>query len=121
VPTPWLQRRELKSKSGHTIVFDDLPANEALTLESQGGHKIVLDDSAISTQISIKDSGHTLSIVLDTQTGKVSISSSVGQVAISAPVGKVSVDAAAIDVTATGTLSLKGSNVVIKGGSVRIN
>jgi uncharacterized protein involved in type VI secretion and phage assembly len=122
VATPRLERRELRSKSGHRIVFDDLTANEALTLESQGGHKIVLDDSAFSTEISISDSSHNLSIVLDSQSGKITIKSSVGQIAVSAPAGRISLDAAAIDVKATGTLTLKGgASVVVKGAAVRIN
>lgn len=120
--SPRLERRELKSKSGHRIVFDDLTANQALTLQSQGGHKIVLDDAAAGARISIQDSGHSLSIVIDTQSGKISIASKAGQVEVSAPVGKISLDATAIDVHAKGVLNLKGeSSVVITGGTVKIN
>jgi uncharacterized protein involved in type VI secretion and phage assembly len=122
VPSPWLKRSELRSKSGHKIVFDDLVVNESLTLESQGGHTIVLDDSAVSTEISISDSTHNLKIVLDSESGKITISSTVGQIAVSAPAGKISLDAAAVDVHATGTLTLKGDTaVVVRGTAVRIN
>jgi uncharacterized protein involved in type VI secretion and phage assembly len=122
VPTPLLKRSELRSSSGHKVVFDDLLVNESLTFESQGGHKIVLDDSPVSTEISISDSSHNLKIVLDSQTGKINISTTLGQIALSAPLGKISLDAAAIDVHATGALTLKGdATVVVKGTSVRIN
>ena len=120
--TPRLDRRELRSKSGHRIIFDDLVANRALTLQSQGGHKLVLDDSVASTEISITDSSHNLSIVLDTHTGKITISTKLGQIALSAPVGKISLDAAAVSLHATGTLTLKGdTSVAINGTSVSIN
>jgi uncharacterized protein involved in type VI secretion and phage assembly len=120
--TPRLERRELRSKSGHRLVFDDLIANESLTLQSQGGHKLVLDDSVASTEISITDSSHNLSIVLDTRTGKISITTRLGQIALSAPAGRISIDAAAVNVHATGTLTLKGdASVIVNGMSVKIN
>jgi hypothetical protein len=60
--------------------------------------------------------------VLDSKTGKVSISTQQGQIALSAPAGQVSVDAATVDVHAKGTLNLSGdAGVVIKGATVRIN
>jgi uncharacterized protein involved in type VI secretion and phage assembly len=121
-PTPRLERRELRSKSGHRVVFDDLAANEALTLQSQGGHKFKLDDGSASPHISIQDSTGSLSIVIDSQSGKISISSQTGQVEVSAPAGAISLSAPSIDVHATGVLSLKGdSSVVINGGMVKIN
>jgi uncharacterized protein involved in type VI secretion and phage assembly len=120
--TPRLERRELRSKSGHRLVFDDLVANESLTLQSQGGHKLVLDDSVASTEISLTDSSHNLSIVLDTRTGKISITTQLGQIALSAPAGRISLDAAAVNVHATGTLTLKGdASVIVNGTSVKIN
>lgn len=120
--TPRLERRELRSKSGHRIVFDDLTGNQSLTFQSQGGHKVVLDDSVASTQISITDSAHNLSVVLDSRSGKITVSTSLGQIALSAPAGKISLDAAAVSVHATGTLTLKGdTSVVVNGKSVKIN
>jgi phage baseplate assembly protein gpV len=120
--TPRLERRELRSKSGHRIVFDDLSAMESLTLESQGGHKIVLDDSAAAREIKIEDSSKNLSIVLDTDSGNISVSSKLGNLDISAPVGSISLGAANIDIRAKGTLQLKGeSSVVVTGGTVRLN
>ena len=120
--TPELQRRELRSKTGHGIVFDDFTGMESLTFESQGGHEIVLDDTAGAMKISITDSSDTLSIVLDTITGKISITTDVGQISLSAPAGQISLDAAAINVHATGMLTLKGdASVVVNGASVKIN
>jgi uncharacterized protein involved in type VI secretion and phage assembly len=120
--TPRLDKRELRSKSGHRVVFDDLIANEALTLESQGGHTIVLDDSVASTQIKIQDSTGMLSIVIDTQSHKIAISSTAGTIEVSAPGGALKLDATAIDVHATGALNLSADgSVAIRGAIVRIN
>jgi uncharacterized protein involved in type VI secretion and phage assembly len=121
-PTPRLERRELRSKSGHRLVFDDFTGRESLTLQSKGGHKIVLDDSLDGTKIRIEDLSYSLSIVLDTASGKISVSSTLGQIDLSAPVGSISLDAADIDIHAKGTLQLKGdASVVVKGTTVRLN
>jgi uncharacterized protein involved in type VI secretion and phage assembly len=119
---PLLERRELKSKSGHQVVFDDLPGLWSLTLESQGGHTVKLDDTAGAMKISISDSSQNLSIELDSVTGKITISSTAGQIALSAPVGRISLDAPNIDIHATGALSLKGDGAVsMTGAVVKIN
>src|SRR4051812_47348667 len=44
--SPRLKRSELRSKSGHRVVFDDLSGSQALTLRSQGGHRVLLDDGS---------------------------------------------------------------------------
>lgn len=120
-PSPRADRRELRSKSGHRVIFDDLDGNQALTLQSQGGHKLVLNDSASSTQIAITDSSGELSIVIDTQSGKISISGGVGQVEVSALQMSLSATTT-IDVHAQGVLNLKGdASVVISGAMVKIN
>jgi uncharacterized protein involved in type VI secretion and phage assembly len=120
--TPLLKRRELKSTSGHKVTFDDLEGVWALTLESQGGHTVKLDDTVGAMKVSISDSSQNLSIVLDSVSGKISISTTLGQVAVSAPAGQISLDAASIDIHASGSLSLKGdATVAVNGATVRIN
>jgi uncharacterized protein involved in type VI secretion and phage assembly len=120
--SPMLERRELKSKSGHTIMFDDLIGMRSLSLKSQGGHEIKLDDTVGGMQISISDSSSNLSIVLDTVGGKISISTTAGQIELRAGAGQISLDATAIDIHATGSLSLKGDGTVsVNGAMVRIN
>jgi uncharacterized protein involved in type VI secretion and phage assembly len=120
--SPLLQRRELKSKSGHKIVFDDFIGLQALTLKSQGGHQIKLDDTIGGMKVSITDSSQNLSVVIDTSGGKISISSTVGRIELSAAAGQISLDATSIDIHAKGALSLKGDGTVsINGGIVRIN
>jgi uncharacterized protein involved in type VI secretion and phage assembly len=121
-PTPVLERRELKSKSGHKVVFDDLPGLWSLTLESQGGHTVKLDDTPGAMKISVSDSSQNLSIALDSVTGKITISSTVGEISLSAPAGRISLAAPSIDIHATGALSLKGDGAVsMTGAVVKIN
>lgn len=116
--SPLLERRELKSKSGHKVTFDDLPGIWSLTLESQGGHTVKLDDTAGAMKVSISDSSQNLSVVLDTVTGKITISTTVGEIALSAPAGRISLDAASVDIHAAGALSLKGDGAVSMAGAV---
>jgi len=121
-PTPLLERRELKSKSGHRIVFDDFPGIQGLTLESQGGHTIELDDTIGGMRIAITDASQNLSVVIDTVEGAIRIESTVGQIELSAKAGRISLDATAIDIHATGALSLKADGTVaVNGSMVRIN
>ncbi len=119
--TPRLEKRELRSKSGHKVVFDDFPALGNLTLESAQGHKVVLDDTTGAMQVSITDSSHLLGIVIDTAKGKISISAAAGNIELSTGAGQISLKAPSIDITSTGQLSLKGSKVTITGGMVTIN
>lgn len=121
-PSPLLERRELKSKTGHKIVFDDFVGRQGLTLMSQGGHQIKLDDTLGGMQITISDSSQNLSLVIDTSGSKISITSKAGRIELNATAGQISLDATRIDIHATGALSLKGDgSVSVNGATVRIN
>jgi uncharacterized protein involved in type VI secretion and phage assembly len=120
--SPLLERRELKSKSGHKMMFDDLEGTWNLTLQSQGGHTVKLDDTTGAMKISISDSSQNLSIVLDSISGKITIESTIGDIALSAPAGQISLNAPSIDIHADGALSLKGDGAVsVSGAVVKIN
>jgi uncharacterized protein involved in type VI secretion and phage assembly len=120
--SPLLERRELRSKSGHKIVFDDFPGVQALSLKSQGGHQIKLDDTVGGMQISITDSTQNLSLVIDTSGSKISITSKTGRIELSAAAGQISLDATNIDIHAKGALNLKGDgSVSLNGATVRLN
>ena len=119
--TPRLERRELRSKTGHRVVFDDFPALGNLTLQSAQGHQVGLDDTTGAMKISVTDSAHNLSIVLDTTKGKITVSASVGNIELSTSAGQIRLRAPNIDITSSGQLSLKGGSVVVNGTTVRIN
>lgn len=97
--------REIQSRSGHRITFDDNSENrsEKVEIVSSSGHTITLDDTSGSEKITIEDkSGN--SIEMDAAQNKIAISSMM----------EVSIDAAKITINASGEL-------VLKGGLVRIN
>lgn len=120
--TPRLEKRELRSKTGHKVVFDDFPGLGNLTLESAEGHQVVLDDTAGAMQISLTDSSQNLSIVIDTVKGQISITATAGNIRLSTEAGQISLSAPSIDVSADGLLNLKGGGgVVINGATVKIN
>jgi uncharacterized protein involved in type VI secretion and phage assembly len=72
-PDPRRDRRGLRSKSGHLMVFDDGEARESLTLKSKGGRKIVLDDAPSGTKIIIADEKDLFSIVIDVTNKKIAV------------------------------------------------
>jgi uncharacterized protein involved in type VI secretion and phage assembly len=119
---PAVQRRELRSRSGHALIFQDLLANEKVVLQSQAGHTVSLDDSAGGAKITIADSTGVLSIVLDTVNLSITINASSGNLSLNAPAGKLSLQAASIDINATGPVTVQGgANVAVKGPIVQIN
>jgi uncharacterized protein involved in type VI secretion and phage assembly len=116
---PALQKREIRSKSGHTLAFDDSEGRETVTLQSQGGHSIVLDDTTGAAKISIVDSTTNFSVVIDVGAQKISITSP-AQLSIEAT--KLSLHGKMVDIKADGTLSLSGDTAVsINGQAVKIN
>jgi uncharacterized protein involved in type VI secretion and phage assembly len=123
LPTPTaLGSSELRSSTGHRVVFDDLVGSARLTVQSGGGHQIVLDDTAGAMKISITDSKGMLSLIIDATAGKISITSKAAGIEIDGGAGQISLKAAAIDIHASGALSLKGDGAVeINGGVVQIN
>jgi len=120
--TPRAGRRELRSKSGHKLQFDDLAGTERVALRSKGGHQVLLDDTSGGAKLTIADSAGKLSITLDVSRGAISIEAARGDITLRAPAGKISLQAGTVEITATQTATLKGSSgVTINGATVRIN
>ncbi|UFH59982.1 phage baseplate assembly protein V [Sulfurovum mangrovi] len=97
--------RELRSRCGHRVTFDDNSENasEKMEIVSSAGHKITLDDKAGSEMITIEDkSGNR--VEMDAVKNRIAISSTM----------EISIDAAKITINASGEL-------VLKGGLIRIN
>src|SRR5262249_17857773 len=103
VSSPALERRELRSKSGHLLQFDDTTAAQKVTVQSQSGHKVVLDDTEGGAKISVTDSTGRFSVVIDVDGAKISLSCSTGDIELSAPAGKVSVQATDVELNASGS------------------
>ena len=88
--------RELVSRDGHRLQFDDDESDGGLQIETNAGHKIELDDSDGSEQIEIVDTTGTNRIQLDSDSDTVSIE-------------------------ADDTLELSGETVKLRGNNVDIN
>jgi uncharacterized protein involved in type VI secretion and phage assembly len=66
--------REIKSRSGHVLDFDDTKNSEKITIETSGGHTITLDDSTGSEKVTIEDKSGSNSVTMDSTKGEVSVS-----------------------------------------------
>jgi uncharacterized protein involved in type VI secretion and phage assembly len=121
-PDPELNRRGLRSRSGHQLTFDDTDAAQKVTIQTQGGHKIELDDTDGALAVTIQDSSGELIVQLDGTASSISITSQSGDVSVRAPAGVVSVDADTIELNASGSLSLQaGATISVQGSLVTIN
>lgn len=83
-PNPLAQLSELRSASGHSLAFVDLPGSGAVTLRTGGGYQIRLSDSSDGAGITITDPAGTLSIALDSASGSITLSAP-NQISLSAP------------------------------------
>lgn len=122
VPTTLAERSMIRSKSGHEVIFDDLPAQERLTIKSHAGHEIVLDDSAQGLKVEIRNAQGTHKITLDGLTQTLSITALAGNVEVKAPAGNVSVEGVAVQVNAATTLELKSGGLLnLQAPLIKIN
>lgn len=126
----------LKTRSGHTVTFDDTDGKENINVKTAKGIEIVLNDE--KNVIEIKDAKGNSTLKLDGEGKKVNIS---GKASIEVASGgtkitidgsknqidlksdaKISMKSAQIEVKSSGTLDLKSDGMVnIKGSMVKIN
>jgi len=66
--------REIKSRSGHVLDFDDTKNAEKVEIETSAGHTITLDDSTGSEKITIEDKTGSNTIEMNSTAGEVSVS-----------------------------------------------
>jgi uncharacterized protein involved in type VI secretion and phage assembly len=119
---PSQKRRELRSKSGHVLQFDDNQGKEKLTLQSQAGHKVTMDDAKGSLKVTIADSSGNFTITIDASAKKITLNAKSGDLELKAPSGKVTVDAQNIELNSSGPLSVKAAgNLSLTGAKVAIN
>ncbi|WP_456434539.1 phage baseplate assembly protein V [Thermosulfuriphilus sp.] len=104
-------RRLIRSRSGHEIIFDDTQGSETLILKSAGGQKITLKAAQGQEIISIGDA----------QGNQMVIRGAKGQIEIKAQ-GEVILEALNIKIKAGANLELSSSGTVtIRGAMVQIN
>jgi len=100
--------REIVSRAGHRVSFDDTNGEEKLTISSKGEHKIEFDTKSKTITLSTKNGEM---ITLDDESGEILIEDSGGsQIKMESSSGKVSI-------LSSGDLSLEGTNITIKAGA----
>lgn len=99
--------RVIKTRKGHTLLFDDNSSKGRLELKLNDGKKLAIDDDGIKLQ--------------DTAGNSLEIDSKDGSMTVQAAT-KLTLKAPSISVEATSGLTLKGTaTVTIQGGMVNIN
>jgi uncharacterized protein involved in type VI secretion and phage assembly len=83
---------------------DPAKENNWRVIRSRSGHVVRLDDTAGSERIEIIDAKERLKIVVDT---------AANEIALTSDGGTVRVEASTVEISASGTLTLKGSRVEI--------
>lgn len=120
--------REIRSRSGHRVTFDDSDTEGKVEIETNAGHRVVLDDSPGSESVRVEDkSGHN-NIEMDSTSGEVAIEAR-RKLSLSAPT--VEVDAGSeVSVSTAGDVYLSSGNLTevdatgpltIKGAVIRLN
>ena len=99
-------RRVIKSRSGHTLTFDD-GGQGRVELRLQDGKRLAMDDQGLALE--------------DGKGNKVTIQTSSGAISIEAA-GTLTLKAPSITLDASGTAELKaGATMTVRGGTVLIN
>ena len=104
--------RQVRSRSGHELVFDDADQSGKLELTSSSGHTVTLDDSSGSETITIEDKTGQNRIEFDTTANSLSIEAG----------AKLSIEAPTVEIAGDGSLKLESNGILtIKGSLVKIN
>jgi uncharacterized protein involved in type VI secretion and phage assembly len=104
--------RTIRSRSGHSVTFDDADSGGGVTIETAGGSVVDLADESGSGSISITDESGENSLTFDLNSGSVTLSGS----------GTVAIEAANIELSGSGGVSIETSGMLtLKGSLVKIN
>ncbi len=107
--------RRIKTKSGHTIEFNDNKGQEKIVIESQGGQTVELNDSPPAGRISITTKSKNTIEINDLAPGTIKMSTQTGMITISAPVGTVNVDCLTATIAAKSSVNLTAPTVNCTG------
>ncbi len=131
----WTEQNDLKqirTRSGHTLTFDDTQDAASITLRSAGGLELRLDDKAKT--VTVKGEGDTpvLTLEMDSEKDAATLSAgktlkllcggatveidSQGNISVSTG-GNLDVSAKDITLTASGSFTAKGQDAKLSGGA----
>ncbi len=116
---PSLERRGLKSTSGHELQFCDQKGGGKVLLTSGLGAKLELDDTAPG-KVTIANSDGTLQNTFDED--GITVEATEGDLTLKAPSGTISLEGDTVSITATGSASVDGgAQLDISADQVSIN
>jgi phage baseplate assembly protein V len=124
-PTALADQSTIRTRSGHTVVFDDAHGGECIEITSRGGHSILLSDEAGAGRIEISNGDATARLILGDD-GTITLSADGGDLVLRAG-GDAVIEgtnvrltaAAQVDITGTAGASLdSAATVEIKGALV---
>jgi uncharacterized protein involved in type VI secretion and phage assembly len=108
--------REIRSRSGHVLDFDDSADEEKVEIETSAGHTITLDDTSGSETVTIEDKSGSNVVEMDSTGGEVSVEAQ-QTLSLSAPTIELSADSE-VNISAKGKVNMEGKgqvNVSSKG------
>ena len=126
-PSPRAGQRELRSKTGHKLQFDDLDGHRSVALHSSSGHTVTLDDRKDGPKVTIADANRNLSVTLDVTARTVTVlangpSNAPGRIALRAPGGSIDLEADSVSIRASQvSLGTGQGEVKVSGNPIRLN
>lgn len=109
--------RMIKTRSGHSIIFDDKEGEESIKLVTSSELNLTLEDKDTIIKLSDKEGKNLLKI--DAKNGKISLNSN-SSVEIASGDSKITINGSgsgSIAIQSNGNLTLKGQQVSIEGQS----
>ena len=104
--------REIKSRKGHELTFDDADAGGKVEIKTKAGHTVVLDDSSGSEKIRIADRTGKNTIEFDSNQGSIDVKST----------ATLNLESPLINVKGKGNVSVEAGGILtLKGSLVKIN
>ncbi|MEF8827474.1 MAG: phage baseplate assembly protein V [Haloarcula sp.] len=104
--------RQVKSRRGHVLTFDDNDTEGKVEIETNAGHKIVLDDASGGEKITIEDKSGQETIEFDAVSSSLSIEAG----------AKLTIEAPQVELLADGNMKLDASGMLtLKGAVIKLN
>ncbi len=109
--------RTIKSRSGHSITFNDEPGKELVEIISSSGHLVRLSDEGGKEKIELMDKSQSNTVVLDSVKNSITITAK-KEINLSAPEGTIKLDAQKLEMSTTSNLSIKaGANLAVESNA----
>ncbi|OIB59001.1 phage baseplate assembly protein V [Natrialba sp. SSL1] len=110
--------REIRSRSEHTIAFDD-DEDGSITIQTSGGHEIVVDDSKNTETIAIRDDSGKNELTLDSSSGTVSITAD-DELELAAPTVRID-GSKTVDIDGGTSVEIASKNTIDLSSKARLD